>query len=151
MKDTKKPALKTIELTTDQIEALLGASRLGITLESWIAHLTQTAINSFDTHSQRYTMLVVSAIEDIKKQSGVDHEYYSYANDKEQMAVLEKFVYDTCEKYQKEEKSFTEKNAKHEYTHRNKTRGWLIILIIAIVVLTVGGGLNWFFQLLYGL
>lgn len=147
----KKPETKTIKLTQDQIEALLGASRLGITLESWVAHLTQTAINSFDTHSPKYTMLVVSAIEDIKKQSGVDNEYYSYGNEKEQMEIIRKFVYDTCEKYQKEEKSFTEKNAKHEYTHRNKSRGWLIILIIAIVILTVGGGLNWFFQLLYGL
>ena len=151
MPKAKKPAIKTIKLSTDQIEALIGASRLGITLESWVAHLTQTAINSFDTHSQRYTVFVGETINDIKKQTGVDHEYYSYANDKEQMAMLEKFVYDTCEKYQKEEESFTEKNAKHEYTHRNKSRGWLIILIIGIVILTVGGGLNWFFQLLFGL
>jgi len=147
----KKPETKTIKLTQDQIEALLGASRLGITLESWVAHLTQTAINSFDTHSQKYTMLVVSAIEDIKKQSGIEGEYYSYGDNKEQMATLEKFVYDTSDRYQREEESFAEKNAKHEYTHRNKTRGWLIILIIVISVLTVGGGLNWFFQLLFGL
>lgn len=51
----------------------------------------------------------------------------------------------------KKEVSWTEKNAKHEYTHRNKTRGWLIFLIIAISILVFGGGIDWIFEFLFSL
>lgn len=49
------------------------------------------------------------------------------------------------------EQSWSEKNAKHEYMHRNKTRGWLIFLIIAISILVFGGGIEWIFEWLYSL
>lgn len=88
----------TIEVTDRELSYLFGAIRLGVWLEGWCAGLTQTVINSYDTHSYRWCIPVLKVLDDIKNKSGVKEERKEYGENEYSIKLIEKFVAKECEK-----------------------------------------------------
>ncbi len=88
----KKKVKLTIVATEWELSELFGAIRLGVWLEDWCATLTQTAIDSYDTHSYKWCMRVLHQLEDMEKQTGITYESKEYAQDDWAVSLIEAFV-----------------------------------------------------------
>ena len=91
----------TIEVTDRQLSYLFGAIRLGVWLEDWCAGLSQTAINTYDTHSYKWCMPVLKVLDDMKKESGVTEEWKEYGDSDYAIGLIGKYVEKECEKNNK--------------------------------------------------
>lgn len=63
-----------------------------------VAGLSQTAINTYDTHSYKWCMSVLKVLDDMKKESGVTEEWKEYSESDYAIELLGKFVEEECEK-----------------------------------------------------
>jgi len=88
----------TIEVTDRELSYLFGAIRLGVWLEDWCAGLSQTAINTYDTHSYKWCMPVLRILDDMKKESGITEEWKEYGECDYAIEHIGKFVGEECKK-----------------------------------------------------
>jgi hypothetical protein len=97
----------TLELTDRQLSYLFGAIRLGVWLEDWCAGLSQTAVDTYDTHSFRWCMPILWILEDMKKQSGFSEEWKGNGESDYAIELIEKFVEKECKKNRSEWKKYS--------------------------------------------
>lgn len=89
-----------IKLKDWHIPHLLGAIRLGITLEDWCSDAFFIETCSSDSQTPHWQSVVVGAKQEIIKQSGIDKERFAHARDK-QLESLAKVLYREFEKWQR--------------------------------------------------
>ena len=88
----------TIEVTDRELSYLFGAIRLGVWLEDWCACLSQTAVDTYDTHSSRWCIPVLWILKDMKKKSVIKEEWKESGESDYAIKLISKFVKNECKK-----------------------------------------------------
>lgn len=100
--DREKEVTIKLKMPRFCAEQMMGALRLGLTVESMCADMVMCSLQSFDTHSMKYGSNIAWIIKQIGKQTKLTrkHEDYGYAYD-EPMEVLMKFSSEEAKKGEK--------------------------------------------------